>query len=143
MRFWDSSALLLLIAEQPGDAALMPLMDAEPAMALWWGTKVELASGLCRLRRESRIGNDTLARLLDRAERISGEADAIEPSETLREEAIRLIKVHELRAGDAMQLAAAVEWAGHNPRGAGFVCMDKRLREAAAKEGFSVLPASK
>ena len=140
MRFWDSSALISSIAEQPGDAALKPLMEADPAMALWWGTRVELASGLCRLRRENTIGDDTLARLLRRAEQISGEADAIDPTELLREEAVRLVRTHDLRAGDALQLAAALAWADHKPSGLGFVCLDKRLREAAAKEGFTVLP---
>jgi len=140
MRFWDSSALISLIAEQPGGAALKPLVEADPAMALWWGTRVELASGLCRLRRENAIDDDTLARLLNGAERMSGEASVSEPSEPLREEAIHLVKVHDLRAGDALQLAAALAWADHRPSGMEFVCLDNRLRTAAAREGFTILP---
>jgi len=140
MRYWDSSAVISLIAEQPGSSALKPLMEADRAMTLWWGTPVEVASGLCRLRRENAIDEETLARLLNRAQQMSGEADATGPSEPLREEAIRLIKVHDLRAGDALQLAAALACADHKPSGMGFVCLDKRLRNAAAKEGFTVLP---
>lgn len=46
-----------------------------------------------------------------------------------------------LRTADAYQLAAAYRWAGQNPQGEQFVCLDRRLREAAEAEGFSVSPA--
>ena len=143
MRFWDSSALLTLSAGQPQAPSLQPVMDDDPKTAIWWGTRVEMVSGACRLRREGRFDEAGFQDLLAGIDQTCREADEVDPSEKLREEAVRLIKVHELRAGDALQLAAALEWAGRNPRGAGFVCMDKRLREAAAKEGFSVLPKSK
>jgi hypothetical protein len=45
-----------------------------------------------------------------------------------------------MRAADAIQLASALVWCKENPAGESFVCLDDRLREAARKEGFSVLP---
>jgi uncharacterized protein len=48
--------------------------------------------------------------------------------------------VHPLRAADAFQLAAAQAWRQQDPSGASFVCLDERLRDAAAREGFSSLP---
>ena len=42
--------------------------------------------------------------------------------------------------GDSLQLAAALVWADHRPTGLGFACLDRRLRRAAAQEGFEVLP---
>jgi hypothetical protein len=38
-------------------------------------------------------------------------------------------------------LAAAHVWAGNSPKGHHFVCLDQRLREAARKEGFLVIPS--
>ena len=52
----------------------------------------------------------------------------------------RLLFVHPLRAADAFQLAAALVWCRERTAGAGFVCLDGRLREAVAREGFEVFP---
>ena len=46
--------------------------------------------------------------------------------------------MHGLRAGDALQLAAALAFANHQPGSLDFVCLDQRLAEAAAREGFAV-----
>ena len=62
----------------------------------------------------------------------------IEPSEALRHGAMRLLRVHPLRAGDALQLAAALVWAGTGT-GLGFVTLDPRLADAARAEGFDVV----
>jgi predicted nucleic acid-binding protein len=67
-------------------------------------------------------------------------ADEVAPAEHVRTASVRILRVHDLRAADSLQLAAALIWINHDPSGAGFVCLDKRLREAAAKEGFDVHP---
>jgi len=67
-------------------------------------------------------------------------ASEVEPLEEVRAEACRLVRVHDLRAADAFQLAAALAWANHRPAGIGFVCLDRRLCRAATRAGFEVLP---
>ncbi len=62
------------------------------------------------------------------------------PSNSLRRRAMRLIATHDLRAADSLQLAAALMWAGEDPDGKEFVCLDQRLMLAARAEGFIVLP---
>jgi hypothetical protein len=62
----------------------------------------------------------------------------IEPSEALRQGAMRLLRVHPLRAADTLQLAAALVWAGI-AAGRGFVTLDQRLADAARAEGFDVV----
>jgi hypothetical protein len=47
---------------------------------------------------------------------------------------------HPLRAADTLQLAAALIWAEETPQGLEIVCLDQNLREAALKEGFTLLP---
>lgn len=140
MRFWDSSALLPLISTQSSSHVVEALLDSDPDIVLWWVTRVELASGLSRLLREGVIDETTLPRLLQAAEQIADDADEVEPTNQVRQASIRILRVHNLRAADSLQLAAALLWTDHDPRGAGFVCLDKRLREAAEKEGFEALP---
>ena len=66
----------------------------------------------------------------------------IDPWSEVRERAIQLAMKHPLRAADALQLAAALDWCNGDTRGESFVCLDDRLRGAAALEGFRVLPYS-
>jgi hypothetical protein len=62
------------------------------------------------------------------------------PVDSVRETACRVLRVHPLRAADAMQLAAALIMAGGRTARAGFLACDDRLREAASREGFLVGP---
>ena len=140
MRFWDSSALLALIAGQSGSDGIKSAIAEDSEVVVWWGTPVELASGACRLRRNDVVDDNTLAKLLAAIQRICSDADQIEPAEQVRNAAMRILRVHNLRAADSLQLAAALVWTDHNPAGAPFVCLDNRLRAAAEKEGFRVLP---
>lgn len=61
-----------------------------------------------------------------------------ETSDLLREWAVRLVRVHPLRAAAAMQLAAAIVAAEMRPSGLEFVTAERRLAEATAREGFLV-----
>jgi hypothetical protein len=61
--------------------------------------------------------------------------------ETVKAQARRLLRLHSLRAADAMQLAAALQWAGGQPTGRLFVTLDAQLGRAAAREGFRVISA--
>jgi hypothetical protein len=63
-------------------------------------------------------------------------------SDSVRDQAIRLLRVHPLRGADSFQLAAAVVASEHQPGTLPLVTLDHRLREAALREGFTVLPAA-
>lgn len=139
MRFWDASAVLSLIANQHG-AQAVKIAHRDPSVMLWWGTGVECASGLCRLRREGRLSDSGLRDMMSELDSMLSSADEIEPSDAVRTAACRLLCVHPLRAADALQLAAATVWAGDPSTDHEFVCLDQRLRQAAASEGFRVLP---
>ena len=55
--------------------------------------------------------------------------------------ASRLLRLHPLRAADALQLAAAQLWAANRPEGRILHTLDTPLGRVAAREGFTVLPA--
>jgi predicted nucleic acid-binding protein len=63
----------------------------------------------------------------------------VEPSELVRENAIRFLRVHKLRAADALQLAAAFVAAERRPASLQVVTLDERLAEAMRKEGFALV----
>ena len=141
LKVWDTSALLSVLLHQTATKQLRALLSADGGMALWWGSKVEAVSALCRLRRAGEISEASASRLLANVDALASAAYEIQPTEEVRGAACRMLRVHELRAADAFQLAAALVWADHHPAGAGFVCVDRRLRDAAEREGFDILPA--
>jgi predicted nucleic acid-binding protein len=60
------------------------------------------------------------------------------PGDRIRAQALRVLRLHPLRAADALQLAAALEWSG-SPAAGTMVTFDERLATAAAREGFAVV----
>jgi hypothetical protein len=60
----------------------------------------------------------------------------VEPGDDVRESAKRFLRVHDLRAADALQFAAAFFAAEARPATLEFVTLDDRLLEAARREGF-------
>ena len=140
MRFWDSSAVIPLCVAEPRSANARDLLEGDPAVAVWWATRTECLSALTRRMREGelapagyRAARRVLAALAETwVELLSSEA--------LQATAERLLAVHSLRAADAFQLGAALAWCGGRPPGHGIVTLDSRLRDAASREGFDVLP---
>ncbi len=109
-------------------------------MIVWWATPVECYSALARLRREGILhadGEDQARYILDHLTTAWVE---IQPGQEVRRQAERALRLHPLRAADALQLAAALVWAQGQPSGLHVVCLDRRLREAAYLEGFLVMP---
>lgn len=141
MRYWDASAIVPLVVDEQSSSLLLDLLRRDRHMVTWWGTVVECASAIAARHRRGQFGvddHDAALRLLLQA---SGRWRTIEPQDGLRFEAMTLLRLHRLRTGDALQLAAALDWADRRPSGLGFVCLDGRLRDAAAAQGFRVLPA--
>ena len=137
MRFWDSSALLPLCLTQPRTPGARSALTEDPELVVWWGSSIECASAIARVHRDGLLTADQefTARELLGALRESW--FEIQPGDGVREQALRLLRVHPLRAGDALQLAAALEWAGTPPPPNGvFMTLDERLRVAAHREGF-------
>jgi predicted nucleic acid-binding protein len=141
MKFWDSSALLPLLVDEPARERLIELLEKDGDVLAWWGTPVEIASAIARREREGLLTADEAAAALAGARVLADGWHEIVPSDAVRRTAERLLRTHPLRAADALQLAAALIAADHDPASLELVCMDERLRNAARREGFSVLGA--
>jgi uncharacterized protein len=144
MRFWDSSAIVPMLVEEPASRACRHLARTDPTMVVWCLTRLEVHSALERLRREGALPSESIVAAARRLTRLAvrwTEIDALIP---VRERAERLLRVHPLRAADALQLAAALLAVGDQPRGRGFVTLDDALLLAADREGFdAVRPAER
>lgn len=139
MRFWDSSAVIPLLLDQGLSTLSRAWLRDDPSVAAWWGTPVECVSAIARLRRAGLLsmGDEVAAqRVLDRLQQAWVE---ITPADGVRRQAARLLRVHPLRAADALQLAAALVWASGEPHGLAVATADRRLADAARLEGFTLL----
>jgi len=139
MRFWDSSALLPLIVDEPRTADVRALAGSDPEQSVWCLTEVEIASALARRSRET-IEEKEAEAAWSELGFLSARWSTIEAIEQVRARATRLVRTHPLRAGDALQLGAALVACDERPETLPFVCLDDRLRDAARREGFPVLP---
>lgn len=135
MKFWDSSALVPLVLSQPRTAAAKTALEEDPEVAAWWGSSIECASAIARLHREGHLTTADEARARALLGTLRRSWFEVQPVDAVRNQALRLLRVHPLRAADALQLAAAIEWAG-SADGSVLMTFDDRLRDAARREGF-------
>ncbi|HEX9582537.1 MAG TPA: type II toxin-antitoxin system VapC family toxin [Gemmatimonadales bacterium] len=138
MRFWDSTALVPLCLSQPLTDKARRLYEEDPELVVWWGSSIECASAFARSLRDRLLDPEAEAAARSFLGALSGAWYEILPGDGLREQAHRLLRLHPLRAGDSLQLAAALEWGGTPPTG-DFVTFDDRLKAAARLEGFTVV----
>jgi predicted nucleic acid-binding protein len=143
MKFWDASALIALLVEEPHTRTIVDIARKDGDVAAWWGSSVECFSAFARLRREGVISLQEEDHIRHMISLLSDAWTEIEPTNEIRIIAERMLLVHPLRAADALQLAAALVWSGRSPKGQHFVCLDGRLRAAARNEGFMLLPEDK
>lgn len=139
MKFWDASAVVPLLAVQGTTRLAQSIFSADPFMSVWWATPIECASALNRLEREGKIDSKGVVAVKARLRGLGAIWNEVQASESLRESAERLVYAYNLRAGDALQLAAAIAASGDRPSALEFVCFDQRLSSAAQKVGFRVL----
>jgi predicted nucleic acid-binding protein len=140
VRFWDSSAIVPLLVEQAASARAVTWLSDDGGLALWTLTPVEVASALRRLAREGAI-DEAHAHLAEgRMSDIVRAGHLVIDVEPVKALAVRLLRLHPLRAFDALQLGAALHWAEGQPQERTLHTLDDRLARAAEREGF-VVPA--
>jgi predicted nucleic acid-binding protein len=134
--YWDASALVPLVVNETTTALYIGIAE-QTEIITWWGSYLECTSAIVRLARRG-SPPPQVAESYRMLEHLSERWREIAPSERLRRAAARILKTHILRTNDALQLAAALVASGFAPDTARFLAEDKRLREAAEREGFVV-----
>jgi|SRR5579859_7753371 len=136
--FWDASALVPLCVHQTAShhahvyiRKLMPVV--------WWGSAVEIHSAISCLNRTAKLTDVEKKGALVRLDVLSRGWREILPADQVRNLAGQLLDIHELRAADSLQLAAALTWCQQRPSKRKFVCADRKMAQAAKDVGFSIL----
>jgi uncharacterized protein len=139
MKYWHSSALVPLLLDEKETVSVKQLYDDDPAQTVWCLTDVEIGAAVSRRVREG-LSESTAGRVAADWGVLARRWRPITSLDTVASRALRLVRTHPLRAADALQLAAALIACGERPEALPFVCLDDRLRDAARREGFPVLP---
>ena len=139
MRFWDASAIVPLLITETATKTVQALAEKDSAMLVWSATEVECASAIARLERDGAVDQRGITQAFDRLKQLAHAWHEVDPSDSIREAAVRFLRVHPLRAADALQLAAAFIAAERRPSSLEVVTLDDRLAAAARKEGFMLI----
>lgn len=140
MKFWDASAIVPLIVDEDETDYCLKALSEDQGMLIWYLSKVEVISALCRRMRQGAIDETGFQKAKSRLKSIVERAYEVKAIEKVRYRALRLLEVHPLRAADAYQLASALVATQEDPDRLAMVCFDERLKNAAVKEGFIVNP---
>lgn len=139
MRYWDSSAIVALLEEEAATELVVSWLREDPEIATWALTAVEVVAAIERRAREGLLTPKDRRRALGLVERLSGSWDEVTDVLGVRRQAVVLLARHALRAADACQLGAAWLAAEGRPESLPFVTLNRRLADAAEREGFTVL----
>jgi hypothetical protein len=139
VRYWDSSALVPLCVDEDATQRMIGLYRADSVVITWWGSEIECASALARLERDGVMATERVSAAMERLRGLRAAWHEIQPSQALRDTAVRLLRVHPLRAADAMQLSSAVIASDREPSALEIVTLDARLASAARREGFAII----
>ena len=139
MKFWDASAIVPLLVTEPTTRTVQSLAEKDPTMLVWWATEVECASAITCLERDAALDDTAMTQAFQRLRQLAQTWHEVDPSDPIREAAVRFLRVHPLRAAEALQLAAAFIAAERRPSSLEIVTLDDRLAAAARKEGFALI----
>jgi predicted nucleic acid-binding protein len=139
MMFWDASAIVPLLMTESTTKTVQALAQKDPTMIVWWATEVECASAIARLERDDALDEAAATQAYHRLRQLAHSWHEVDPSDPVREAAVRFLRVHPLRGADALQLAAAFIAAERRPSSLEVVTLDDRLAAAARKEGFVLI----
>jgi predicted nucleic acid-binding protein len=138
--FWDSSALVSLCVRQQASRFARQLSN-QHRFVVWWCTPVEMQSAFERLARMGQLSPSGYSMAVRHLAKMRTGWQEVHPTPSLRSQAESLLALYPLKAADALQLSAALTWAGGFPKGRTFIASDGQLLDAARKVGFQAIDA--
>jgi predicted nucleic acid-binding protein len=137
--FWDTSAIIPLYCNQVSSPESRRVRRQFKQPVVWWGTHVEVHSGIGRLLREGFLTKKQSKKALEKWESLHSLALIAKPDDHVLRLAVSMTEKYGLRSLDAFQLAAALVWCKEKPKKRPFICADSRLGNAASDAGFGVV----
>ena len=116
------------------------LYETDSSVVVWWATEIECTSAIALRQRLGQLREAIVTEAFVRLSALKAAWHEVEAGEDVREVAKRLVRVHDLRTADGLQLAAALFVAEARPSTLKFVSLDDRLLVAARREGFPTTP---
>ena len=140
MRYWDASALVPLVVSEPSSDLSRSWLADDSAVITWAWTRIEIVSAIERRTREGALSRQDRRQVIGRLETFADTWDEVTEVLAVRSRASLLLARHPLRAVDAGQLGAALLISEQlDGESLPFMCLDRRLSEAAELEGLGVL----
>jgi predicted nucleic acid-binding protein len=127
-----------LLIGQPQSRAADEWFEQDDQIALWALTPSEVTSALWRLVRAGRLAEADAQIAEERLDELLAASHMVVDVDGAQLMARRLLRVHNLRAADALQLGASILWSAGRPTGRTLLTFDDRLAAAARLEGFVV-----
>ncbi len=137
--YFDASALVKLLVEEPGSDVAAALWDGCDAAVSSRLAYPEVCAALAAAGRNRDLDEESLAACEREWEGYWGAIRPVELSEQVQRAAGRLAKRHGLRGADAVHLASALEL---DPAEFVVAVWDRRLHAGAMAEHLAVAPAS-
>jgi len=138
VRFWDSSGLIPLVCDEEQTRFCKNLLRIDPVILVWSLASVEIYSALCRKYRDGSLSKEEFQSAKARNTTLWQSYTEITQFGLVKKRCYRLLEIHRLRAADSLHLAAALVAFEEQTSEMEFVTFDKRLGEAAEREGFVV-----
>ena len=141
--YLDTSALLKRYVTEAESETVIAKMDEAIAIATALITRTEVAAALSKAQRETRISTRESQRAEQEFLEDWADFGRVPVTEELADSAAQLAWTRELRAYDAVQLAAALKCQSILARygqDTVFACFDKDLCRAASTEGLETWP---
>jgi uncharacterized protein len=91
--FWDASAIVPLLVAERTTRRMQALAGRDFDMLVWWGSEGECVSALARLERAAALDVKGMALASNRLKQLANGWHEIEPSEIVRESALRFLRV--------------------------------------------------
>lgn len=139
MIFWDSSAIVPLITREDTSETIFKIYKADSEMLVWWATELECVSAICRRERDSAVHAGHASAALGRLQRLADSWHEVQAGDRVKTTAKRLLRTHNLRTADALQLAAAITIGSGDASRVSFLTLDERMRVAAEREGLHIV----
>lgn len=140
--YLDASALVKAFLFEEGSDTVRQVAAEPVVSATSRISYAECHAAFARAQREGRLGAEESAALVQRFNERWPDLAVVEVDAGLAERAGRLTQEHPLRAGDAIHLASAESLVAAIPSDVRVASWDRRLWEAYAKAGFTMIPAS-
>jgi predicted nucleic acid-binding protein len=128
------------VVEQAASTQADRWFSEDPEVAIWTLTPVELTSAFRRLVRDGSLNELEAKEAESRTDELIARSHVVINVETVKNNARRMLGICPLKAADALQLGAAIEWASGRASGRRLHTLDVQLARAAAREGFDVVP---